>query len=330
MTQQTEHTEMAIAKRYMRALKVLLQLPDEMRQLHNEILAMRGELSSVPAEREALPRQSLNDDVRKEPPIEEAYLQWREFYALRMLHYAEILKELPSHGDDYTEWYRSGGYGYDPFQYRNWLLNETSLPDFRGTCLDIGSGDGFWSWLLSEWYHVTGIDPLAGGVELAQAIKRRLPLTLQRRVDFVVGDALEVQDTYDVVFCRAPSFFNYPIYRPFDPAMLDGDRARLRQLLIENDPATVDAKLAVYPKFAGYSAQHQYAGNWQKYLEKLLAITNKLFVFILSTRKEFIGVYTGDTYNHDPEEVSRLFKEFGTSRVAMDSTGIWIVAELYK
>jgi SAM-dependent methyltransferase len=149
---------------------------------------------------------NLGNWVGEEPPIEEPYMRWREFYAARQLHYAEIVKELGEHGDAYSEWYKSGGYGYDPRQSRIWLINETSLADFRGTCLDIGSGDGFWSWLLSEWYHVTGIDPVAGGVEVANVIKRRLPLTIQRRVEFIVGDALDAQNQYDVVFCRAPSF----------------------------------------------------------------------------------------------------------------------------
>jgi hypothetical protein len=67
-----------------------------------------------------------------EPPMEDAYREWREFYANRNVHYASILKELGEQNDDYTSWYRSGGYGYDPKQSRQWILADTSIPDFRG------------------------------------------------------------------------------------------------------------------------------------------------------------------------------------------------------
>jgi len=310
-----------------RALRDMLLMPREIDGMRGDVSAVRdliGEIISKLDDRAAEPAAGEN------PPIEEAYLRWREFYAARQLHYSEILKELGDHGDSYSEWYKSGGYGYDPRQSRTWLIKETSLADFRGRCLDIGSGDGFWSWLLSEWYYVVGIDPVAGGVELANAIKRRLPLTIQRRVDFVVGDALDVQDKYDVVFCRAPSFFNYPIYQEFDPAMLDLDRLRLREIYMKNDPATADAKIAAYPSPSSPTARHNYADKWREYLGKMMAMTTKLFVFILSTNKDYFGVYVGDTFNHDPKDVARLFAEFGTSRVTMDSTNTYVVGEIYK
>jgi SAM-dependent methyltransferase len=268
-----------------------------------------------------------------EPPLEPAFSQWRDFYANRQKHYAEILKELGEQNDAYSSWYRAGGYGYDPKSSRLWLINETSVSDFRGTCLDIGSGDGFWTWLLAEWFQVTGIDPVAGGVDLANAIRRRLPRTIQRRTRFIVGDALEVADTYDVIFCRAPSFFNYPIFKPFSPTMLDGDRKRLCEVWAESNPPEVVAKkLAAYPKFTvdPGRAKWDYADKWRDYLKKMLSITGKLFLFILSTKQNYYGVYIGDTYNHDPDEVTRLFAEYGDSRVRMDSTNTYIVAEIYR
>ena len=62
----------------------------------------------------------------------------------------------------------------------------------------------------------------------------------------------------------------------------------------------------------------------------MLSITRKLFVFILSTNRDYYGVYIGDTYNHDPDEVERLFAEYGNSRVRMDSTDTYIVGEIYR
>ncbi len=266
-----------------------------------------------------------------EPPLEPAFREWRAFYANRVAHYAEILAELGEHNDEYSRWYKAGGYGYDPKESRRWVMRDTSIPDYRGTCLDIGSGDGFWTWILSEWFSVTGIDPVQGGVDLAEAIRRRLPRPIQNRTRFVVGDALDVTERYDVVFCRAPSFFNYPIYKPFDTSMLDLDRKRIMEVWRKSDPTTAEARLAAYPAApTGFADKPLYAGNWRQYLEAMLGITDKLFVFILSTHPDYYGLYMGDTYNHDPAEVERLFAEFGRSRVRMDSTNTYIVGEIYR
>jgi hypothetical protein len=272
----------------------------------------------------------------EDPGLPKEYAQWREFYAQRALHYPTILKELADRTDSYSEVYRAGGYHYDPKWARNWILNETTLANYRGTCLDIGSGDGFWTWVLSEWFRVTGIEPVEGAVELSNAIRARLPLPIQKRTEFLLGDALEVNGVYDVVFCRAPSFFNYPIYKSFSRDLFDYDRARLIAVWRENgnSPAEIEAKLAAYPaptlKLDGPEPVEPYANNWRKYLEKMLSLTRDMFIFILSTKPNYYGVYIGDTYNHDPAEVGRLFAEYGHSRVRMDSTDTWIVGEIYK
>ena len=302
--------------------------PSDEAERHEEVLLAIQNLAT-----QIRPSDSTDAD---EPPLEPAHILWREFYEKRQLHYKEILRELGEADDDvYSDWYRSGGYGYDPQISRLQLINETSLADYRGTCLDIGSGDGFWSWLLSEWFHVTGIDPNAAGVELSNSIKQRLPLEIQHRVDFVVGDALLFKGKYDVVFCRAPGFFNFPIFKPFDLSMLDFDNARLREVYMKNDPLTADAKIAAYPEGPNKAdppkmEEFPDADKWREYLERMLALTGKLFVFILSTNPAYYGAYLGGTYNHDPDEVARLFAEYSPSRVRMDSTNTYIIAEIYK
>jgi hypothetical protein len=55
-----------------------------------------------------------------------------------------------------------------------------------------------------------------------------------------------------------------------------------------------------------------------------------VFVFILSTKRAYYGVYIGDTYNHDPAEVARLFAEYGDAWVRMDSADMYIVGEIYR
>lgn len=271
-----------------------------------------------------------------EPALEPCFHEFRRFYANRVEEYRPILAELGD-GDNglYAQWYKAGGYGYDPVTERKWLYANTSLPDFRGTCLDIGSGDGFWTWLLAEWYAVIGIDPIVGGVALADAIRKRLPLPIQRRTRFVVGDALTVTEQYDVIFCRAPSFFNYPIYKPHDRALFDHDRSRLGQVWLDSGytPEQVAEKIAAYPKWeAPNKPMEKYADKWREYLERMLAITRPggMFLFILSTKAKYYGTYIGDTYNHDPAEVERLFDYYGAHRVKMDTTGGYIVGEIYR
>jgi SAM-dependent methyltransferase len=269
----------------------------------------------------------LTRRLPKEPPIEPDYLDWRRFYEDREHHYATFADELGDHPDDgYLEWYRRGGYGYDPRESRLWLCDHTSLPDFRGTCLDVGSGDGFWSVLLSEWYHVYGVDPSPGGIELANAIKKRLPSKIADRIDCFRGDALEVTERYDVVFCRAPSFFNYPAEGRFDNSMYDWDRSNLRQVFEAENPETADQRVREYPRFSLGDGHEPYAGEFRSNLERMLAATKKLFVFIISSHPLMYGKYYGDTYAHDPASIDRVFGDYGRSSVKVVSN--YIVAEI--
>jgi SAM-dependent methyltransferase len=273
--------------------------------------------------------------LRSEPPLEPAYYEWRDFYANRRAHYAAIVnqlkqkKESTEHDDVYSEMYRGGGYEYDAYRQRRWIAAETSMADFRGTCLDVGSGDGFFCWLLSEWYHVTGIEPVEGGIELSKAVKQKLPRSIQRRVDFVVGDALKVIEKYDVVFCRGASFFNYPISGAFDPEMYDAHRRKLQAVYSQDDPSTASEKAAQHLRFV--PDELKYVGRWRECLEQMLAITNKLLVVIMWTNPSHYGTYVGDTFCHDPTEVARLFAEYGASSVrVVNRDGTFIVAEIYK
>lgn len=235
--------------------------------------------------------------VSDEPPIDPAYLEWRDFYKKRAVTYPALA--VKGHSDAYSQLYQAGGYGYDPRRERRWLIKETSLPEYRGTCLDIGSGDGFHTILLSEWYKTTGIEPSEGGVEVANAIKNKLGAPIANRIEFIVGDALKLDRTFDVVFARAPSFFNY--------------HPNMTPVLAKGLPP----------------GDHAYAGHFREYLAKMLAITNQMFLFIMWTRKPY-GEYVGHTHCHDPAVIRDVFAEFGRSNVRMDSSGQYIVGEIYK
>ena len=233
----------------------------------------------------------------------------------------------------YANWYTTGGYGYDPTQMRNWLVARTEIgrgAAWEGTCLDIGSGDGFWTWILSEFYQTTGIEPCVEAVQLSNAIKGKLGGPIAERTDFIIGDALEVEDKYDVIFCRAPSFLNYPINKPFSKDLLDLDRKKLFGVWRKHYPPEIaQQKIDRYPP-ANISDDYvwEYADKAKDYFKKMIDITGKYFIFILSTQEAFYGEYLGDTYNHDPQDVYEALKEHGDARVKVVDG--YIVAELIK
>ena len=267
--------------------------------------------------------------VYKKPDsyIDSAYLAWQSFHDNRQEHYKEIVKELGEYKDAYSQHYLRGGFGDRPEYSRLWLMNETSLSDFRGTCIDIGCGDGFWTFCLSEWYNATGIDPVAGGIALAHAIRKRLPQTIQRRTDFIAGDALKVTEKYDVVFCKGPSFFNRPIHEPIPDEILDLDKQRLAEYWKGSfTKKEIEAKLAATPTI---KRPTPWPESWQTHLEKMIAITNKMFVFVTSSREDFFGLYTGASYHHSPNDLKKLFSRYGECNIRMDSTGLFVIAEIY-
>jgi SAM-dependent methyltransferase len=264
-----------------------------------------------------------------EPPIEDCYLEFRRFYANRQEEYRPILEELGETNELYDKWYRAGGYGYNPVEERKWLHAHTSLSDFRGTCLDIGSGDGFWSWLLSEWYDVTGIEQYEDPVRIANAIRARLPKPIQRRTQFIAGDALDHHQRYDVVFCRAPSFLNYPPRSKFDPKLLDRDRKVLQSDYAEADPEHAAELAEAYTVFG--DGGHKYADKFDYYLQLMLRLSEKMFFFCMWTHPDHYGRYSGDTYCHDPDVIRGVFSDYGKCRVELDPHyNRYVVGEIYR
>lgn len=107
------------------------------------------------------------------------------------------------------KFYLDGGFKYKPAKGRAFIINRTTLAKESGSLLDLGCGDGFWSFILAEWYEVTGEDLSKGGIYMA----RKKALEHNLKIDFVLTDSLLEEKRYDVVFTRAPSFFSA---RPVD------------------------------------------------------------------------------------------------------------------
>ena len=281
--------------------------------------------------------------------IPESFVHFKDFYSNRTQHYKEIAEEIKASQRDnssdendggwdklYNDWYLSGGWGYEPTWARSWILNNLSLSNFRGgTCLDVGSGDGFWSWVLSEWCDTTGVDPLNASVVLSEAVRKRMHPDIQNRTKFLALDALEVKEQYDVVFCRAPSFLNYPVGKPFSIDLLDHGRKNLEYCWLNINgysPEVVKERLKTYPSPADRPMikEHaeKYADNGLEYLDKMLSITNKYFVFILSSKSQFYGQYLGDTYNHDPQDLVPILSKYGKTNIR--NQGGYTIAEVFK
>ncbi len=113
---------------------------------------------------------------------------------------------------DYDQFYGERG-GFKAAS-REWLVENTDLARGSGSLLDAGCGNGEWSMLLAEWYHVTGIDLSSEGIAKAREARDASGFT-HEQLNFRCGDVLDVSgEIWDVIFCRAPSFLNLPCEHP--------------------------------------------------------------------------------------------------------------------
>jgi len=100
--------------------------------------------------------------------------------------------------------YLKGGLRYDMAWGKRFIVDHTSLGNGSGTLLDLACGDGFWSFILSEWYDVTGEDLSRGGIHVGRkrANEEKVP------VSFKLTDSLSETGEFDIVFARGPSFWS--------------------------------------------------------------------------------------------------------------------------
>lgn len=105
--------------------------------------------------------------------------------------------------NNYDKFYAEGGFKYNEKTSTVFIETQTCIPKIGNglSLLDIGSGDGFWSKILSNYCKsVTGIDVTEKGIEIA---KQKLPTG-----KFLFQDALTYKEKHDIVFCRAVGIFN--------------------------------------------------------------------------------------------------------------------------
>ena len=263
--------------------------------------------------------------------------EFDKVYKHKKKHYKKILKEANIQIDDFwSQWYNSGGYGYDKnnaldeFLLLSYLWDDNRSSEL--TCLDVGSGDGFWSLILSHFYKVTGIDPVESAVYLSNQYKKQFKSPI-KEVEFITGDALtHVPDKkYDVCFCRAPQFFNYPMTKKFNKKIKDvGYKKLFDYWMRTTDKKSANQLIKRYNSRGQQDAVDQYihySNNAREYLSHLVSITNECLIFIMSSKKKYYRTYLGGTYNHHPDDVRKLFSEFGEVSVVhyMDAL---IVAEI--
>lgn len=311
-------------------INTLIQINSQFDFIKEENIKLKKEIERLNIKIDSYKKNLNNLDISYLIPDHIKF--WHNFYNSRQEHYKSIIKNFDIESmNEYDKWYFKGGYGNKVNESRNWIINETSITKYRGTCLDVGSGDGYFSFMLAEWFNVVGIEPLEKTVFLANEIKKRQKTEMINRVDFLKGDALKHDCKYEVVFCRAPSFFNYPIYKEITKDIFDWDRKNLFGIWKNNySKEEYEEKVANYPPPQSQNLEdYEYAGKFREYLEIMLSMTKKYFVFILTTNPDFYGRYIGDTYNHDPEEVRKLFQEYGDCNVRIDGTNTWLVAELF-
>jgi len=127
------------------------------------------------------------------------------------------------------KYYLKGGFRYDPKWGKEFIENATSLANGKGRLLDLACGDGFWSFILAEWYEVTGEDLSRGGIHMARKRREEEGKSLR----FELKDSLEETEMFDIVFARGPSFWSNK--EPNDPQFalgLERVVARTRKKLV--------------------------------------------------------------------------------------------------
>ena len=119
--------------------------------------------------------------------------------------------------------------------------------------------------------------------------------------------------------------------------MLDLDLKNIEKVWLDDGYSRqeVDAKLKEYKKYFSNTSPRDkelsnytiYANNFEKYLQQMISICNKMIYFELSSREKFWGKFIGSTYNHDPKEIEKLFSKYGKCNVKY--TEGYVIAELY-
>ena len=198
---------------------------------------------------------------------------------------------------DYEDFYRDGGFNYNQHteKYKKWLFEKTSINSYNKDCtvLDVGCGDGFWSFLLASKFNVTGIDISKAGIDVANKKVTNLNI---KNINFVCGNALEIEQKFDLIFCRGPSFLNLP---PSDERFVEN----LKKMLSICNLGLIYIQSTKKPY-----------GRWSK---------SSLF-----DERADSEYYNSRWYYHDPDELEKLFGKFGDAKVRdIDS---YIVAEIHK
>jgi len=197
---------------------------------------------------------------------------------------------------DYEEFYSNGGFGYNKESSHKWIFNKifSNPPPESETLLDVACGDGFWSFILASRFKVTGIDVSQSGINIA---RQKAHTETSQSIKFTCGDALELDSSFDIVFCRGPSFLNLP---PADPRFI-GNITKMYSLC---------NKELIYIQYT----QKPY-GRWDK---------SNLF----DKDSDSKTYYNSKWYYHDPEELYKVFSQLGNAEIRdIDS---YIVGKIKK
>lgn len=127
------------------------------------------------------------------------------------------------------------------------LAERTDLASGSGTLLDSGCGNGRFAEALSRWYSVTGEDLSRGGIYRALERCREQQLNIRYRL----ADSLAIDDMFDVVFLRGPSFLEgaHASSDAFSDAlshMIGRARRRLVYVSFSREPFGVQNKFACW------------------------------------------------------------------------------------
>lgn len=201
---------------------------------------------------------------------------------------------------DYNEFYsEKGGFKAGSLE---WLQEHTDLFEVEpGTLLDAGCGDGEWSILLAGRHEVTGLDLSEKGIESARervlGDGESMP---GGSAQFFCRDALvpEGEETWDYVFCRAPSFLNLPTS---DPLFAE----RIRSLMDRCNKALYYIKYSAAP-YERWVESNYFRG----------------FDTVPDTSPD------SRWYYNDPEKVRACLEEIDCGEVEVNEAGNYFIAKV--
>ncbi len=116
------------------------------------------------------------------------------------------------------------------------IINNNFINNYE-TLIDVACGDGIWSIVLSDFFHVTGVDNSYQAIINANILKNKY----SKNINFICDDIKNINGKYDIVFCRGPEFIggyspDDNIFKNFIPKLIELCKKKLYIIVYSKEP----------------------------------------------------------------------------------------------